>query len=91
MRLKQLMLFLILVNAIILGVEMIYVDGMEHFINVGNLLIKVAENDLQFGAMYSHERTKVRKIGFLRIRRLKPVWMSVSRSEKVGLRSLHSI
>lgn len=68
MRLKQLTLFLILVNAIILGVEMIYVDGMEHFINVGNLLIKVAENDLQFGAMYSHERTKVRKIGFLRIK-----------------------
>lgn len=69
MRLKHLTLLLVSIFAIVsLSVEMLYVDGMTHFINVGNLLIRVSQDDLQLGAMYSHERTKVRRIGFLRFK-----------------------
>lgn len=62
-------LLLVLIGAIVsLSVEMLYVDGMTHFINVGNLLIRVSQDDLQLGAMYSHERTKVKRVGFLRFK-----------------------
>lgn len=66
---KHLTFLLVSIGAIVsLGVEMLYVDGMMHFINVGNLLIRVSEDDFQLGAVYSHERTKVRRIGFLRFK-----------------------
>lgn len=67
MRLKFTIL-LIFLSLILLGVDMLYVDGLTHFIDVGNFLIRVSENDLQFGAIYQHEKTSVRKIGFLRIK-----------------------
>ncbi|WP_448521594.1 hypothetical protein [Pseudothermotoga sp.] len=68
MKLNRLVLSIVLSSVVVFGVEMLYVDGLTHFIDVGSFLIRTSENDLQFGAIYRNEKTIVRRMGFLRIK-----------------------
>ncbi|MBC7116352.1 MAG: hypothetical protein H5T93_04895 [Pseudothermotoga sp.] len=66
---RHLLVLLILLGWVaVFGVEMLYVDGLVHFIDVGNFLIRTSEGDLQLGAIYENEKTILRKVGFLRIK-----------------------
>jgi len=66
---RYLLVLLILLGWVtVFGVEMLYVDGLEHFIDVGNFLIRTSEGDLQLGAIYENEKTILRRVGFLRIK-----------------------
>lgn len=59
---------MILLPIVTLGVEMIYVKDLTHFINIGNFLVRASKDDLQLGLIYQDERANTRRIGFLRIK-----------------------
>jgi len=67
--LKRVSLILILfVASICAAIQLNLSNEIQHFVDIGNLLISLSENDSQIGFVYKDNRTNFTKIGFLRFK-----------------------
>jgi len=67
--LKKILVFLFLsISTMCFMIELDISNQIHHFIDVGNLLIKLSENDLQVGFLFEDNRSNYAKLGFLKVK-----------------------